>query len=247
MFMQNKYIHTPGTTTKAKRCTIMPPRRTNDVFRRIHDENTSSTTDVPERYTMPPLPQGAINEVFYRIIDDDEPAGAAEPNQAFIFIYPDRRVMVFHSRRVYYRRMIPVGGFERDDFMDMAARLELRPTELAQSLNRRQYRGIAGEFVQTLAEFYSLWIDPATQERMQQLMQRLQQRQPRAPRLNAVEDEAALPPDEVCAICLETCSNTPGKGWSTAEGCSAHRFHTDCILKWTAGTCPMCRRELLTQ
>jgi hypothetical protein len=228
IFMQNKYIHTPGTTTKA------------------------------ERYTMPPL---HANEVFHRIIDED---GPAEEHRVVVAVVLLLRllllvvllllllvatvvyllllllVVVFHPRRVYNWRMIPAGEFEADDFMDMVARLELVPIELARTLSRMQYRGIAGIFINTLAEIDLF--GPIFQERFMQRLQRRQQ-QPRAPRLNAVK--AVPPPEEVCAICLETCSDTPGKGWSTAEGCSAHRFHTECILKWTAGTCPICRRELL--
>ena len=57
-------------------------------------------------------------------------------------------------------------------------------------------------------------------------------------------NEAAPTDDQCCSICLETNAETPGQGWSTAEGCDIHRFHTNCIRQWTSATCPMCRAPL---
>ena len=61
--------------------------------------------------------------------------------------------------------------------------------------------------------------------------------------LNILND----PPEDshhMCAICLQTSSDTPGKSWATAEGCDAHCFHTECIWDWRGGTCPICRATL---
>jgi hypothetical protein len=177
------------------------------------------------------------NEVFYRIIDD-EPAEAGEEDRASFHVNFGTRVLTISSRRMYYRRVIPVGGFESADFMDMAARLDFRPTELATVLSHRRYRGIAGQAVHLLALTHRLRFTPIVF--LFTLTQPQQQRNP--PRLNAVD--AAPPQDEVCVICLETCASTPGQGWSTAEGCNTHRFHTACIGQWIGGTCPICRSEL---
>jgi hypothetical protein len=55
-----------------------------------------------------------------------------------------------------------------------------------------------------------------------------------------LKDEAAAPPQIVivhdCTICLESGGAGP---WVTTQ--CGHVFHVECITKWRAGTCPLCR------
>jgi hypothetical protein len=164
--------------------------------------------------------------VIYRIVDEDEGENTPE-------ITVQNRTLTAISRTLYYRRQIPEGGFQLDDFLAMAEQMEVDPGRLLNSL------------------FSHLDIDNAVLLLIQlQLMNggmnvvfvvgaRSPPEHP-APRLNVLND----PPEDTCAICLETSSATPGQGWATAEGCDTHRFHAQCIRGWRGGTCPMCRVPL---
>ena len=159
-----------------------------------------------------------MSEVFYRIVDNE----VRNSNDFAVGINRHTRTMCIVTPVLYYRRQIPEGGFEFHDFCRMATRVGIRKFRLAARLNQRRFRGIAGPMVDAMAALHNVRLSPSTAFR---------------PRLHALE---TVPADESCAICLEE----GGEGWSTAEGCSRHRFHAKCIGRWDGRTCPMCRAQL---
>ena len=65
-----------------------------------------------------------------------------------------------------------------------------------------------------------------------------------APQLILISTTDDVSDDEVCTICMESSADTPGMGWSFAQGCASHPFHSDCIQQWQGGACPLCRAPL---
>lgn len=194
---------------------------------------------------MPDQTQSAMavfpGEIIYRIIDDEQ---VVVGERVLPTITIRGTTIYATTRTVHYRRSIPEGGMRFDDLFRMAGRLGgiqvVSLIWIAAQLNRPEYGGVAGPYVAELATLHGVNLNPVIDQIIQDYAARGIPAPPPAfvPRLITTE---AVPADYTCAVCLET----RGGEWVTADGCSFHFFHRECMMQWTRRNCITCRRPLL--
>jgi hypothetical protein len=150
------------------------------------------------------------------------------------------RILTIDSHAFHYHVRIPDDGFTIIQLLRMTYLLDVTVPWLVGTLSNSRFNGIAGNVVSDLHMSFTL--NPMRERDPVEATPSSPERPPTTQttwQFNSLEN---VPSDETCAICLETGTEDPSKGWSTVEGCSTHKFHTDCIQGWAAaGTCPMCR------
>jgi len=196
-------------------------------------------------------------EVFYRI--NENHIDPVDRWRLRVEVNTHTREITIISGETYcFRGTAPVGGYDILEFARIARALRCRPGRLAQLLCSGRSREIVGPSI----ELFMIWmqmyqftvnqvvrmvhtIEPELRAQAE-LVQMIDGMLPvsQGPQEGLQLNEAAPTDDQCCSICLETNAETPGQGWSTAEGCDIHRFHTNCIRQWTSATCPMCRAPL---
>jgi hypothetical protein len=193
-------------------------------------------------------------EAFYTIINNNENDDTTASLSVTVNV---SMMMTVQSSTAYMRRFIPIDGFEMVELTQIADMLGVDRFELASRLvASRNQGGITLDLIRELGNLYNfnLWIQQEggifTYEFVPVQVVMLPPPAPviiQAPVFNPqlITVVAVIPTDEACSICLQTNNNNNDGGWSTAAGCSLHRFHSDCIRQWTRGTCPMCRAPLL--
>lgn len=180
-------------------------------------------------------------EVFQRLAVE---FGREDSFDIMVMVDHSIRELSIDSRYFHYHVRIPDGGFTYFELDHISYLLSIGMRWLVRTLSNSRFEGIAGITVRNMQMWYDAIAMPVlVEEPPPSLPPTATPSPPASPstpwRFNSL---ASVPGDETCAICLETGAENPLKGWSSVEGCSAHKFHTDCIQGWAAaGTCPMCR------
>ena len=176
------------------------------------------------------------------------------------------------SRTMRYSRPIPITtGFTYIDILRMASILQVTAPWLAVQITSYEVESNgwnAGPHVADLANLHDLVNNNNNPAEAQAILSRVRTQveahavnnnnnnnlavqaldattttaPPRLILISTTDDDVS--DDEVCTICMESSADTPGMGWSFAQGCASHPFHTDCIQQWGGRACILCRAPL---
>ena len=178
------------------------------------------------------------SEAFYYIVDNNDPSTST--NELTVSV--SGSMLTAQSRTAYMRTLILRDGFDMVELTQIADLLSVDRLELAARLiNTPNQGGIGIDLIRELMTLYNFMIFVQQGPDGDYAYEFVPLAVVVVPKIvHPVLTAVPAPEDEPCAICLQINANE----WSTAAGCSFHRFHTECISQWTRGSCPVCRKAL---
>ncbi len=178
------------------------------------------------------------SEAFYYIIDNNDPGTTT--NELSVSV--SGSMLTAQSCTAYMRRLILRDGFDMVELTRIADLLSVDRLELATRLmNTPNQGGMDIYLIDEIMALYNRTIIFQQGPDGNYTYVFVPLAVVVVPKIvHPVLTSVPAPEDDPCAICLQINANE----WSTAAGCSFHRFHTECISQWTRGSCPVCRKVL---